>query len=364
MVGLVVQKPSSHRDKIGGGRGPLGAGGQTATSRTPDAGTPLPWCALLAFGVLMSGPGCARKPRQADPHAGAVVVFCAGSLALPLNLIKDRYESRYPDRRIDIEPSGSRLALRKWVGLGRDVDLVALADRHLITEEAMPEHADWCVTFAGNSMVISYTEQAKFGAEISTDNWMEVLARPGVTVGRSDPNTDPCGYRATMLLRLADRHYPAEKGGGRIEERVLANSPPSCVRPKSAELAALLQSKQLDYAFMYRSVSLHHNMPIVRLPAEIDLSGPAKDDIYGQVSVEESGKRPGETVAYVARRIAYGLTVAKASRRRAAAEEFAAFVLGPNGREVFGANGQPFLSELGTDGTVPERLKPVAGVER
>ncbi len=224
----------------------------------------------------------------------------------------------------------------------------------------MPQHADWCVTFAGNSMVISFTEQSKFAADISTDNWMEVLARPEIAVGRSDPDMDPCGYRAIMLLRLADLHYPAEKDGGHIEKRVLANSPPNCVRPKSAELAALLQSKQLDYAFMYRSVSLHHNMPFVPLPAEIDLSDPAKDDFYGRVSVEVSGKRPGDAVTYVARSIAYGLTVAKASRRKAAAEEFAAFVLGPAGREVFEANGQPFLPQLGMAGAVPERLRQVA----
>lgn len=335
-------------------------------SRIPHSVT-LSSLALLAFVALCGCPD-GSQPRSAvsppsDPSAGRIVVFCAGSLALPLDLVKARYEAQFPDREVSIEPSGSRLALRKWVQLGRHVDVVALADRYLITDEAMPEDADWCVTFAGNRMVVAFTERAKLASQISEENWMEVLSRPGVLVGRSDPNMDPCGYRAIMVLRLADLFYPPERGGGQIEKRVLANSPPTCVRPKSTELAALLQAKHLDYAFMYKSCAQHCRFPSIPLPAEIDLSDPAKDESYGRVSVRASGKRPGQTVEYRGRAIAYGVTVPRSGRRRAG-EEFVAFLLGPEGRAVFQANGQPFLAHFEVAGPLPERLRSSATAQR
>lgn len=327
----------------------------TAKSRTP---WPLQTGAV-ALVALVCLAGCRRPASQPDPLTGRVVVFCAGSLALPLNRVKALYEAEHTDREVSIEPSGSRLALRKWVQMGRHVDVVALADHYLITDEAMPAHADWCVTFAGNRMVIAFTERAKFAAEVSEDNWMDVLTRPGVLVGRSDPNMDPCGYRAIMVLRLADLFYPAERGGGQIEKRVLANSPPNCVRPKSTELAALLQSKHLDYAFMYKSCAQHCRFPSVPLPADIDLSDPARDESYARASVRVSGKRPGQTVECRGRAIAYGVTVPRSARRRAG-EAFVAFLLGPEGRAVFEQNGQPFLPELGVTGRLPKGLEKFA----
>ncbi len=309
---------------------------------------------LLALAVLA---GCSRAPVETDPLSGRILVFCAGALALPMSKVKARYEALHPDRQVDIEPSGSRFALRKWIQLGRQADVVALADRHLITDEAMPKHASWCVMFAGNSMVIAFTDQAKHSVDMSTDTWMDVLSRPGVTVGRSDPDMDPCGYRALMVLKLADLYYPPERGGGSIEKRVLANSPPRCVRPKSVELASMLQSKQLDYAFMYRSSAVQHHIPFVALPPEIDLSDPKRDDSYARVSIQVSGKTPSERVAYVARSIAFGVTVPREAPHRLAGEEFVAFMLGPEGRAAFDELGQPFLPKFGAFGRVPDRVR-------
>lgn len=317
---------------------------------------PVGWCACILPLVLVVA-GCGERGSDAESIGGKITVFCAGSLARPLNAVKERYEATYPTRTISIEPTGSRVALRKWIELGRHVDVVALADRHLITAEAMPEHADWCVGFAGNRMVIAFTERARFASELSTENWMDVLSRPGVLVGRSDPNKDPCGYRALMVLKLADMHYPRDAGGGQIEKRVLANSPPRCVRPMEIELTALLESKHIDYAIIYLSCAVQHNLRYVTLPTEIDLSDPAKDAFYRKARVEVTGKRAGETVEYLGRSIAYGVTIPTGARRRAAAKEFVAFLLGPRGREAFEANGQPFFTQLEVTGDLPDRLK-------
>lgn len=74
-----------------------------------------------------------------------------------------------------------------------------------------PEHADWNILFARNQLVLCYTDQSKFAAEVNADNWHEILARPGVVWGHSDPNLDPCGYRSLMVIQLARREFKGKR---------------------------------------------------------------------------------------------------------------------------------------------------------
>jgi molybdate/tungstate transport system substrate-binding protein len=47
-------------------------------------------------------------------------------------------------------------------------------------------------------MVLAYTERSAGAGEVNGANWWQVLLRPDVRVGRSDPALDPSGYRALM----------------------------------------------------------------------------------------------------------------------------------------------------------------------
>ena len=61
--------------------------------------------------------------------------------------------------------------------------------------------------FAGNEIVLAYTEKSKYADEIDEENWYEVLRRPGVKFGFTNPNDDPCGYRNQVVLQLAEIYY-------------------------------------------------------------------------------------------------------------------------------------------------------------
>ena len=201
--------------------------------------------ACVCGGVSCGGSGATKEPSK------EIIIFCAGSLHKPISRVAEKYKAAHASATVLIEPTGSRVAIRKWTDLGRPVDVIAVADSRLIVSEAMPEHADWCLDFTGNRMVVAYTERSLHAAEINENNWFEVLSRPKVQVGRSDENLDPCGYRALMVMQLADLHYPAEKRGRvSIFESIGANIGRNNVRPKALDLQSLLQN--IDVMFQLR----------------------------------------------------------------------------------------------------------------
>jgi molybdate/tungstate transport system substrate-binding protein len=59
-------------------------------------------------------------------------------------------------------------------------------------------------------MCIVYHEASRYSEEINQDNWYEILMKDDVVYGRSDPNADPCGYRAVLGSQLAEKHYKQE----------------------------------------------------------------------------------------------------------------------------------------------------------
>jgi molybdate/tungstate transport system substrate-binding protein len=104
---------------------------------------------------------------------------------------------------------------------------------------------------------------------------------PGVRTGRSDTAQDPNGYRTLMVTQLAERHYRQPGLAGRL----LAAMPPKYVRPKEADLVALVQAGELDYAWSYRNIAVTTGLPSVVLPAEVDLSDPRLEAAYRQATV-------------------------------------------------------------------------------
>ncbi|HEX5631708.1 MAG TPA: substrate-binding domain-containing protein, partial [Gemmatimonadales bacterium] len=167
-----------------------------------------------------------------------LVVFNAGSLGQPLKDLLQEFGETEPGLQPAQEISGSLEAARKITELGKIPDVIAVADYQVIDRLLRPAHARWQVAFARNAMVLAYTDRSAGADEVGTDNWPEVLQRPGVRVGRSDPALDPAGYRALMAVQLAEIHY-SQPGLG---ERLRAAMPERFVRPKEADLTALLQA--------------------------------------------------------------------------------------------------------------------------
>jgi molybdate/tungstate transport system substrate-binding protein len=207
-------------------------------------------------------------------------------------------------------------------------------------------------------MVLAYTPRSRFASEIGPANWWEVLARPGVQVGRSDPNTDPSGYRTLLVWQLAGLYY----GVPDMEARMLRAAPARNVRPREADQVALLQAGELDYIWTYENLAALMALPYVKLPDAVDLGAPADSALYAAASTRVLGKRAGDTITVRGRPILFGVTVPRAAPHARAGARFVAYLLSEEGRRIlrrthFDALDAPVL----VGGSVPPTVAAARG---
>jgi molybdate/tungstate transport system substrate-binding protein len=298
--------------------------------------------AVMALAAMILG-ACAGEGERSGPRQ--LVIFHAGSLSVPFRQISDEFEREHPGVRVLLESAGSRACARKIKDLGRECDVMASADYTVIDELLIPEHADWNIHFAANEMAIVFHDGSIGAEEINADSWHQLLLRDDVAFGRSDPDSDPCGYRAVLVMKLAERHYQVDGLSGRLIEK-----DKEYIRPKETDLLALLETGTIDYIFLYRSVAEQHGLDYILLPDEINLKSTRFAEEYDEVSVEISGKKPGTSITKRGAPMVYGVTIPKNAPNPELALEFVRFLLEKEkGLAIMERNGQPSLVPSPTD---------------
>lgn len=306
--------------------------------------------------VLFAAAYCARE--KASGEAGSeLVILHAGSLAVPFRQMSAHFNEMHPNAIIRTEAAGSRDTARKVSDLGRRCDVLASADYQVIDNLLIPEYADFSICFARNEMVIAYTDRSQYADVIGGQNWPDVLLEDNVAFGRSDPNRDPCGYRTVMVFQLAEEYYQIPALARRLEEK----HGQKYIRPKETDLLALLETGEIDFLFIYRSVASQHRLKFIVLPDEVNLKSTELGDWYARAGVKVTGKRPGE---YIERRggpMVYGLTIPKSCKNRELAEAWVELALSPAGQDIMRRNGQAAIAPALTSqfDMLPESLKPL-----
>jgi molybdate/tungstate transport system substrate-binding protein len=308
------------------------------------------------FALLLASLAFVTPLAAQQAPAGQLVVFNAGSLAKPFSELLRAFKGKYPDVVPAEENSGSLEAARKLTDLGKTPDVLGVADYGVIPKLLIPKHATWYATFARNSMVLTYTDQSVGAREVNGQNWWQVLLRPEVRAGHSDPALDPNGYRTLMVFQLAEKFYRQPGLAARLDHAI----PPRYIRPKEADLTALVQAGELDYSWSYASIAKTAGLRYVQLPREIDLSDPALADWYSQAIVRLPGKqRAGaDSVEFRGEPIVYALTIPTGAPHPHTAAAFVKFVFSPEGQAILRANGFILLEKplLGGPGKPPAGL--------
>lgn len=304
--------------------------------------------------VLVTGCG-----KQDAPEPKEINILHAGSLSIPFKEMAAAFTAKNPGYTVNLEGHGSRTCARQISDLGREIDIMASADSAVIRNLLMPEHAGFCIDFTTNEMALMFTQKSKFADEITAENWHEILLRPEVQYGHSDPNADPCGYRAILTMQLAEKHYLKENLFKLLKE----NMPEKNIRPKETDLIAMLEAGELDYIFIYRSVAQQHHSKYLTLPDEVNLKSADKAELYKTASIKITGKKPGEWIEKKGAPMVYGITIPKNAPNPEAAALFVAFVLGKDGQEIMKKNGQPEIIPPTVDNAdkLPEALKSFFG---
>lgn len=289
---------------------------------------------LLVLPLVLA---CGGGGERAEP----IVVFTAGSLARPMRAALDSF-ARREGVRFQLEAAGSLETARKLTELGKIPDVIALADEEIFPAVLEPRYTTWYTRFARNRIVLVYSPTSRFADELARGDWREVMTRPGIEVGRSDPDRDPGGYRALLAMKLAEVHYGEPGLAGRLK----AAAPARNVRPKEVDLVALLQTGELDVAWLYESVARAMKLPFVPLPPEIDLGDPAHAALYATASVRVLGASAGDTLTVRGTPIMYALSIPTAAPHAELADRFLRFLFSPAGRAALRAESLGVLEEV------------------
>ncbi len=292
---------------------------------------------------------------RSEHDSQQLFIFHAGSLAVPFKQICQEFNTHHPEVEIICEAAGSRMCARKIADLNRPCDIMASSDYTVIEKLLIPEYADWNIKFASNEMVIAFGDNPHRANHINKDNWYDILLEKDVVFGRSDPNVDPCGYRALLTMMLAEKFYNRP---GLVD--IMTTKDQQYIRPKEVDLLALLETGALDYVLIYRSVAEQHNLRYIVLPDEINLKKANFSDFYNTASVRLTGKKPGAFITKSGEPIIYGVTIPNNAPNKKLALAFLTFLLDTDsGGAILEKNGQSLVIPSPTDtfDKLPESLK-------
>jgi molybdate/tungstate transport system substrate-binding protein len=179
----------------------------------------------------------------------------------------------------------------------------------------------WYATFASSPLVLGYNPSSKFATDLKTKPWYQVLAEPGILIGRTDPATDPKGVLSVTALDTAATadNEPSLKAIG---------TSTSNVYPEDT-LVGRLQSGQLDVGFFYAAEAKAANITTVPIT--------------------------GQTLA-----AHYTITVLANAPHEAGAEAFVSYLLGSAAKPALDSDGFTLITPPTLTGSgVPAGLQSV-----
>lgn len=289
--------------------------------------------ALLAC-LLAASAACTSADRAPERSATEpLVLFNAAAISRPMRAVLDSFAARTGTKYAQ-ETAASLEIARRVLELGGQPDVLVLADPDIFPQLLEPSITTWHALFARNRIVLAYTARSQGAAEIDSTNWYRILERPRIEVGRSDPHTDPSGYRTLLVWQLAERFY-REPG---LAERMLRAAPPRNVRPREADQVALLEAGEYDYTWTYQNLAEAAGFRYVKLPDEVDLGNPADSAVYAMATVRVPGRSASDSVTFRGRPILFAVSIPRTAPHPALAERFVAFLLSDEGRRILRAS--------------------------
>ena len=148
-----------------------------------------------------------------------------------------------------------------------------------------PPLVHWLLKFASGEMVIAYSPNSHFHADLEKARtgeipWYKVISENGFKFGRTDPESDPKGYNMIISANLSNIYY----NDSTIKQRILGDDRnPKQIYPEET-LNTILQSGQVDAIAAYKHEAISRGLPYITLPQEINLGNPGFSDFYKKAS--------------------------------------------------------------------------------
>jgi len=317
---------------------------------------------FLVLCLLLSACGTAgASPASATPTAstgGAVQVMYAASLE---SIMENQLAAAFRQTSgytFSGEAKGSLALANEIKGHLRRPDIFISASPGVnkqLMGAANGSYVSWYVNFARSELVIGYNPGSRFAADFQaaaagSKAWYQVLAEPGLRLGRTDPLLDPKGQATLYLMELAEQYY---KQPG-LRQRLLGSDENSSQVFPEEELVTRLGAGQLDAGFFYINEAKAGHIAFLTLPDQVNLGNPSLSATYATASWTNPQTRQvshGGPVLYT-------ITIPSTVRNQAGAQAFVAFLLSPAGQNLLQSSGllsTPFALS-GDAGALPQSL--------
>lgn len=266
---------------------------------------------ILSLVAACGGGGGSGAGESADP--GTVKVLYAGSLVDLMEQDLGPAFEKATGGQFQGYAGGSTKLANELTGHVRRGDVFISAAPAVNAQVKAP----WYATFATAPLLIGYNPHSRYARDLRTKPWPQVVAEPGIRVGRTDPALDPKGKLTVQAFEQVGASFAAK-----AEKSVQ-------ILPEE-DLVGRLQAGQLDAAFFYSSEATETGIPTVPL---------GHDDL-------------GAT---------YTVTVLTDAPNPGGAAAFVRFLLGTHGRALLRRHGlklqTPRIS--GDASTVPKSLRTI-----
>jgi len=283
---------------------------------------------IVFIGLLLTAFSCNTNLQNdkvvidSTEAQGDLIIFYSSSMTIPMKKIIADFEQEYPHVKVLADASGSRTATLKISEMNRACDILISSDYQVINNLLIPIYTNWYIEFASNEIVLAYNDSCLGSNEINTENWFNIIQKDSIRFGRTDPDSDPCGIRSVLAIKLAEKHYQVDG----LKDQLLFKDK-KWIRPNDLDLLKLLDNKELDYIFIYKSVAEQRELSYVLLPEQINLGSPKDSTFYGSVSMKVSSNKPGSYILRRGEPIKYAFTVLNTAPNPIAAEAFAQFLI-------------------------------------
>jgi molybdate/tungstate transport system substrate-binding protein len=263
---------------------------------------------MVLVGLLFCSPlGMVQGVFAADDKI--INLFAADSLRQPIEQFITQFEKDHDGVKINLTCKGSNGLVNDILN-GVPADILLSADVGLIDQRLIPKYTGWNGEFLTNSMVIAYRNDSVDSNQINANNWFKILGQGNIKFGLGNPNNDPGGYRAVMMIQLANNYY----GDNNIFDNLIAShstitseknsvgctiySPtnnkaqyPLVIDNDSDLSMQSLQNNNTDYAIVYKSLAAQYqekdsNIEYIDLPGPLALNDNSYD--YSGINLIEN----------------------------------------------------------------------------
>ncbi|GGP21924.1 tungstate ABC transporter substrate-binding protein WtpA [Thermocladium modestius] len=337
----------------------------------------------LAVGYLIS-PRSAKPVQTTTSSPGAFNIGAAGTLKFAFGDLLNIYKQLYPSVTTGVPLFKGSGEVMSDENATKVYSLVASADTTTIPKVLFPVNlTNYEIAFGSTQMVILVNLNTTVGKEaynlwLQTDNsssspyWkqiFELLMEPGVVVGVSNPFTDPSGYQAICVTKLAGLTYFDNSSLVYDTLYYYGGQPlnPNKIYMENTEvdLVTLMESGKIDFilsAYMSNALPTHAAVPtigIITLPDQINLGNLSMVNYYHSVNV--TWTENGVTKTFQCNPVVYTASIPYAAPNSQAAINFMLLLFSPEGQSILRSNGiTPILPGVvyGNYGSVPPQLKP------